>query len=107
MPYIAAFLIAAFGKLFDLLGVYVTKKIALGATVLATTLSLLTAFYLVIRAAILALSYSMTNEYLISGIALLWPANGDVALAAYWTAQVTAYIYREHRENVKALSYIT
>lgn len=106
MQWLAAFLLSAFGKLFDWFAVYIGKKVAMGAAVLATAAALLGVFYLALKALVLALAYNVTNEYLLMGFYMLWPDNAEVCIGAYWTAQVTAFIYREHRENLKAISWV-
>lgn len=107
MQYLAAFLIAAFGKVFDYLLAFVGKKVAAGAAVLATSLALLTAFYVATKLLITGLMTQVTNPYILQGFYAFWPDNAELCISAYWTAQVTAFIYREHRENLKAISYIT
>lgn len=107
MQVLALFLLTAFGKLFDYFLAVVGKKIALGATVLATSLALLTAFYVALKLLVNGLTYAITNPYMLQAFYVLWPNNAELCISAYWTAQLTAFIYREHRENLRAVSYIT
>lgn len=107
MSYFAGFLIAAFGKLFDWIAGWVGKKVAAGSAVLATSLALLTAFYAALKLLIVGLMYQVQNQYILQAFYALWPSNAELCISAYWTAQVTAFIYREHRENLHAISYIT
>lgn len=107
MNWLAAFLIAGFGKFFDYLLAFVGKKIAAGAAVLATSLALLTAFYIALKLLVVGLTYQISNQYMLQAFYVLWPSNAELCLSAYWTAQVTAFVYREHRENLKAISHIT
>lgn len=107
MQWLAAFLIAAFGKLFDFLLQFLGKKIAVGAAVIATSLLLLTGFYLAIKLLVVGLVYQISNQHVLMAFYAIWPSNAELCISAYWTAQVTAFIYREHRENLKAISFIT
>lgn len=107
MQWFSIFLLASFGKLFDWLLAFVGKKIAAGAAVLATSLALLTAFYIALKLLVVGLTYQISNQYMLQAFYVLWPSNAELCLSAYWTAQVTAFVYREHRENLKAISYIT
>jgi hypothetical protein len=107
MSYFAGFLIAGFGKLFDWLLQFVGKKIAAGAAILATSLALLGAFYIALKALIFGLMSQISNQFVLQAFYALWPSNAELCLSAYWTAQVTAFVYREHRENLRAISWVT
>ena len=107
MQWFAGLLIAAFGKLFDYFLQFVGKKIAVGAAVIATSLALLTAFFIALKLLVIGLTYQISNQYVLQAFYVLWPSNAELCLSAYWTAQVTAFIYREHRENLRAISYVT
>lgn len=107
MQYLAGFLIAVFGKIFDYLATYVSKKIALGSAVVATSLALMTAFWLALKLLVAGLVHQVTNQSLLMAFYAVWPSNAELCLSVYWTAQLTAFIYREHRENLRAISFIT
>lgn len=107
MQLFAGFLIAAFGKLFEFFATYVGKKVAIGGAIIATSLALLTAFWLALKALVLGLVAQVTNQHILMSFYALWPSNAELCLSAYWTAQLVAFIYREHRENLRAISYVT
>lgn len=107
MQYLAGFLISAFGKLLEYFALHIGKKVAMGAAILATSLALLTAFWLALKILVAGLIFQVTNQYILMGFYMFWPSNAELCLSAYWTAQVTAFVYREHRENLRALSYVT
>lgn len=100
-------MLIAFSKLFDFLAGYVGKKIAAGGAMLATSLALLTALYLVIRGLIVGLVSQVSNPLMLQAFYLVWPSNAELCISAYWSAQVAVYVYREHRENLRSLAYIT
>lgn len=106
MQLLAGFLLTAFGKLFEFFALHIGKKIAMGAAVIATAAALLGVFWLALKALILGLAHQVTNQYLLMGFYMLWPNNAELCISAYWTAQVTAFIYREHRENLRAISWV-
>lgn len=107
MQWFAGFLIAAFGKLFDFFASYVGKKVAIGGAILATSLALLTAFWIALKALVVGLIHQVTNQQILMAFYALWPSNAELCISAYWTAQLIAFIYREHRENLRAISYVT
>lgn len=107
MQFLAAFLISAFGKLFDFFATYLGKKVAIGGAILATSLALLTAFWIALKALVVGLMHQITNQHVLMAFYALWPSNAELCLSAYWTAQLVAFIYREHRENLRAISYVT
>lgn len=107
MQLFAGFLIAAFGKLFEFFGAYVGKKIAAGGAIIAASLTLLIAFWIALKALVVGLVHQVSNQTLLMGFYAIWPSNAELCISAYWTAQLVAFIYREHRENLKAISYVT
>lgn len=107
MQFFAGVLIAFFGKLFDYFATYVGKKVAIGGAIIATSLALLTAFWIALKALVVGLMHQVTNQYVLMSFYALWPSNAELCLSAYWTAQLVAFIYREHRENLRAISYVT
>jgi hypothetical protein len=107
MQWFAAFLVSFFGKLFDAFANLISKKVALGGAIVTTSLLLLTAFWVALKSLVWGLVSQITNEYVLMAFYGLWPSNAEICLSAYWTAQLTAFIYREHRENLRAISYVT
>lgn len=107
MQFLAAVLIAFFGKLFEAFANLIGKKVALGGAIITTSLLLLTAFWVALKALVAGLMHQVTNQYVLMGFYALWPSNAELCLSAYWTAQLVAFIYREHRENLRAISYVT
>ncbi|AHI78418.1 putative membrane protein [Burkholderia thailandensis E444] len=107
MQIFAGFLVAVFGKLFEFLASYVGKKIAIGSAVLATSLVLLTTFWIALKALVAGLMYPVTNQYILMAFYAFWPSNAEICMSAYWSAQLAAFIYREHRENLRAISYVS
>lgn len=107
MQFFAGFLIVAFGKLFDFFATYVGKKVAIGGAIIATSLALLTAFWIALKLLIAGLMHQVTNQTMLMAFYALWPSNGELCISAYWSAQLVAFIYREHRENLRAISYVT
>jgi hypothetical protein len=107
MQWLAGFLVAAFGKFFDFFLEVAGKKVAVGAAVLTTSVALLSAFYIALRALVIGLTHQISNQYMLQGFYALWPWNAELCLSAYWTAQVMAFVYREHRENLRAIAYVT
>lgn len=106
MRYFSMFLLAVFGKIFDFLAAYVGKKVAAGGAVVATSYIMLTAFYVTMKLVVAGLIHQVSNPVLLQAFYIIWPSNAEFCLSAYWTAQVTAFIYREHRENLRAIAYV-
>lgn len=106
MQFLAAFLVSVFGKLFDYFATYVGKKVALGGAIVATSLALLTAFWIALKALVVGLMHQVTNQTMLMAFYAIWPSNAELCLSAYWSAQLAAFIYREHRENLRAISYV-
>ncbi|HZX31566.1 MAG TPA: DUF5455 family protein [Rhodocyclaceae bacterium] len=107
MQLLSAFLTAAFSKLFEFFATYVGKKVAIGGAVVATSLVLLTAFWVVIRALVAGLIHQVSNPQMLMAFYALWPSNAEACLSAYWTAQLMAFVYREHRENLRAMATVS
>ena len=107
MSLFSGFLVAVFAKLFDLFGAYIGKKVAIGGAVIATSLALLTAFWFALKVLVAGLMQQVTDKYVLMSFYVIWPANAEFCIAAYWSAQLAAFAYREHRENLRALTYIT
>jgi Family of unknown function (DUF5455) len=107
MQFFAGLLIAAFGKLFDWLATFVGKKVVMGTAILTTSATLMLAFWIAIKFLMLGVMSTITNTYFLQAFYALWPSNAELCLSAYWTAQVTAFIYREHRDNLRALAWVT
>lgn len=107
MQYLAAFFVASFTKLIELFATYVGKKVAIGGAVVATSLALLTAFWIALKALVVGLVHQITNQQVLMAFYAFWPSNAEACMAAYWTAQLVAFIYREHRENLRAISSVS
>jgi hypothetical protein len=106
MQYLASFLVVVFGKIFDFFATYITKKIALLGAVVTTSVALMTAFWVALKALIFGLMHQVTNQTILMGFYAIWPSNAELCISTYWTAQLVAYIYREHRENLRAFLYV-
>jgi len=106
MTFFASFLVSVFGSLFGFLAQHVTKKVALGAAVLAVSAALLGGFYLAIKALVVGLSFTVTNQYLLMGFYMVWPSNAELALSAVISAKVAAFLYRVHSDNLRAVSSV-
>jgi|APMI01.1.fsa_nt_gi hypothetical protein len=107
MAWLAAFLTAFFGKLFEAFADLISKKIAMGGALVMMSLLLLTGFWVALKALVAGLIHQVANQQLLMAFYALWPSNAELCISAYWTAQLVAFIYREHRENLRAISYVT
>ena len=107
MKFIAGFLLTFFSKAIEFVTAYLGKKFALGGAVIATSLALITAFWIALKALVAGLIIQITDQTMLMAFYALWPSNAELCISAYWTAHLVAWIYREHRENLKAISYIT
>jgi Family of unknown function (DUF5455) len=111
---LALFLSVVFTGFFEFISKYIGKKIALSAAAIATFIVSLVALWLVIRGLILALMWTWPpvagtvwgSFYL--GLSLGLPANLEVIISAYISADLAIFLYRWNHENVfKVPLYIT
>lgn len=100
----AAFFASVFSSLFAFLASYISKKVALGAAVVATLLTTTTAFYVVMKALVAGVAYSISNQYLLMGFYAVWPSNAETCLAAIFAAEIAAFLYRHQLLTIKAVS---
>jgi len=107
MKFYSLLLVTVFGKIFDWLAAFIGKKVAAGGAVIATSLVLLTAFYLAMKLAVVGIVHQISNPTMLQAFYVLWPSNAEICISAYWTAQVVTFIYREHRQNLRDLAYVT
>lgn len=107
MGALAGFLVSVFSGLFSFLATYLGKKFALGTAVLASLAALTIGFYVAIKALVVGLVSQITHPVLLMGFYVVWPSNADACIAAVLSAEVTAFIYRMHVANVKALSNVS
>lgn len=90
---------AFFTELFIFFGKWMTKKVALGAAVIAGTLALALALWAAIKLAVMGLMFPITNEWVVMALTQMWPANAEACVASVWTAHLAAWLYREHLRN--------
>lgn len=94
-------LMAAFfsGALADLVGFFVKylgKKVAIGAAFVTAFLALTGAFFLALKAIITGFVFVADNRWLTIGFYLCWPANAEAVIAACFSADIAAFLYRVH-----------
>lgn len=68
MNVFAQFLAAVFGGLFSFFAQYLTKKVAVLTTVIATMIAITTAFYLSMKALVQGLIVPINNEWLLEPV---------------------------------------
>jgi hypothetical protein len=107
MQFLAAFLISTFGGLVGWLAKRVGARIGLAAAFMISYLAILMALWVFLKATIIGLVLAVNNPWINMGFWLVWPSNAEAVIAACISAELAIFIYRVHRENVRALAYIT
>lgn len=102
-----AFLASAFGGLVSFFAQWVTKKTALGVTMITTIAALTLALYLTLKLLVASLLAVIVNKWVLIGMAVVWPPNADACVAAMFACDIAVFLYRTHIENIKAIAYIT
>jgi hypothetical protein len=107
MGALAAFLANVFG---GFLGWFLKKVTIRGAKVLAYTtayVALLLALFLAAKALVAGFVFIAPPGALLTGFYLLWPDNAEMVFAAVMGTDLSVMIFRIHRDNMRALLYVT
>lgn len=107
MKYLAGFLGPVFASLLGFFAQWVTKKTALGLAVITVIATLTLTLYTVLKVLVASLAAHIINKWVLMGMSVLWPSNADACIAAMFACDAAIYLYRNHIENIKAMSYIT
>lgn len=94
MPFLASFLMSAFNALLVYLSQRFTKKIGMALFSIGVISSLAIAFYTLIKGLVVGITYSITNEWILMGMGILWPPNAEPCITAILTADIAAYVFR-------------
>jgi len=103
----SAWLGTAFGSLIGFFAQWVTKKTALGLAVITMIAGLTLTLYLTLKVMVASLAVYIVNKWILMGMSVIWPSNAEACIAAMLSCDVAIYLYRNHVENIKAMSYIT
>ena len=102
-----AFFSTAFGGLVAFFGQWLTKKTALGLTMITTITALTLALYIALKLLVASLLAVIVNKWVLIGMSVIWPPNADACIAAMFACDIAVFLYRTHVENIKAIAYIT
>lgn len=107
MQFFAAFLAGFFGKIFDFLASYFSKKVAIATAIGATILSITAAFYLSMKALIYGFTHTFVateSHWFLVGFYSVLPDNAVTCMSITFTAEILSYLYRYKIEVIKAIS---
>lgn len=98
------FLTSVFGALFSFFASYIGKKVAVGAAVAATLLTVTTAFYVAIKLLVVGVTSAVTNQWLLMGFYAVWPSNAETCITAMFAAEVAGFLYRHQLLTIRVVS---
>lgn len=104
MPFLAGFLVSAFVELLKFFSTRFAAKTALGLAYVASLGTITLALYVTIKGLILALTGSITNEWLLIGFYAVWPANAELCISSLITANFAAYMFRHYSTALRLVA---
>lgn len=107
MGLLAQWLMTAFASLLGFFAQWVTKKTALGLTMITVIAGLTSALYLLLKGLVAGLAATIVNKWVLIGMSIIWPSNAEACISAMFACDVAVWLYREHVANIKAMAYIT
>jgi hypothetical protein len=107
MGNLAKFLVGAFGGIVAFFAQYVTKKTALGLTMISVIAGLTLTLYTGLSLMVASLAVQIVNPYILMGMSVLWPPNAEACISAMFATDLAVWLYRTHVGNIKAMAYIT
>lgn len=94
MPFLASFLVSIFGSLLSYLTSRFAKSIAITIATVAIITGLASGLYYLLRSLTSGIAASVTNEWVLIGMGIVWPHNAEACVAAIAAAELAVYIYR-------------
>lgn len=94
MNFLAGFLMSAFNALLVYLSNRFTKTIGMAIFTAGVLSTLAVGFYVLLKGLVAGISYSITNEWVLMGMGILWPSNAEACITAILTAELAAYVFR-------------
>lgn len=104
MRFLSQFFVEFFASIVGFFVKRFSAKVALATGYAATLLTMTLTFYGIIRGLILALSSSITNEWLLMGFYAIWPGNAELCISTIITASFAGYMFRHYRSALFLIS---
>lgn len=94
MNFLASFLSSIFTSLLSYFSTRFAKSVA--ATLLMVTIvtSLAAGLYTFLRSLTSGIAASITNEWVLMGMGMIWPSNAEACITAILSAELAVYIYQ-------------
>ena len=106
MTYFATFFTGIFSTISAYLLKFVSRKFALALTGVTVFLAMLLSVFLALKALVLTLVVTISNQYLLLGITALIPDNFELCLSAYFSSRITLWAYNLNKDIVvKYMNY--
>ncbi len=101
MPFLATFLAPLLRFVFDFALNRLSQKIWVFAA-LAGVFSVLTlTFYLAVKALVVGVTYTITNQYTLMIFYSIWPSNAETCITAIFACDIAAWTYKYSRDLLK------
>jgi hypothetical protein len=94
MPLFAGWLASAFGWIWGLFAAWLSVRAAFIASIVAVSLALVLAVFLVVKGLITGLVGVVPYEPLVMGFWACWPSNAETCIAAAFGCDIAVFIYR-------------
>ncbi|MDC7718651.1 DUF5455 family protein [Vogesella sp. DC21W] len=94
MPFLAQFLISALSSLLGYFGSRLAKTVAMTLFTVGLISGFALVLYTLLKGLAAGLVYTITNEWVLMGMGILWPSNAEACITAILTAEMAVYVFR-------------
>ena len=94
MPYLAQFLLSALSSLLGYFGSRLAKTVAMTLFTVGLISGFALVLYTLLKGLAAGLVYTITNEWVLMGMGILWPSNAEACITAILTAEMALYVFR-------------
>jgi hypothetical protein len=101
----STFIGSAFAAVIEVIAAVFPKRLAYGIALIAISVGLLATFFLAIKAAMLGLSMTITNQGFLIGFYMFYSNQVQLAMSAYMTAWVVKFVYTVHKTHLQLLLF--
>lgn len=106
MVVLAQFLGGLLASIASLFGLSLAKRVIFATAAVVASVALATALYVAISALLGPIAASLTNQWVLMGIALVLPSNFPVCVSAIVSAYFFRWLYDLNLTNLKIISSI-
>lgn len=94
MPFLAQFLISALSSLLGYFGSRLAKTVAMTLFTVGLISGFALGLYTLLKGLAAGIVYTITNEWVLMGMGILWPSNAEACITAILTAEMAVYVFR-------------